>query len=195
MLLTLVLLIYSVLHLSNVFRRRNKYMSGSPLPSSQAKDLISHHWNQGSAAAESMHRHIKLMVQKNIHIFTSQWPLSSEPWGLQHPPLPVSQRGRKMAFCRLFLNTPCSCMQCRMQCRMQHLVFSCSAWQKVAGPQKVFRIWIPTHLKRSLFLSRFWKLVQCYWTALSSQLLSVLKNPPAGPACACCWILSSPGTH
>lgn len=89
MLLTLVLLIYSLLHLSNVFCRRNKYMSGSPLPSSEAKDLILHHWNQGSAAAEWMHRHIKLTVQKNIHTFTSQWALSSEPWGLQHPPLPV----------------------------------------------------------------------------------------------------------
>lgn len=49
-----------------------------------AKDLILHPCNQGSAAAEWMHRHIKLMVQKNIHTFTSQWSLSSGPWGLQH---------------------------------------------------------------------------------------------------------------
>lgn len=55
-----------------------------------AKDLILHHWNQVSAAAEWMHRHIKLMVQKNIHALTSQWSLGSGPSCLQQPPLLVS---------------------------------------------------------------------------------------------------------
>lgn len=54
------------------------------------KDLISHHWNQESAAAKWRHRHIELRVQKDIHTFTSQWSLSSVPWGLQPPPLLVS---------------------------------------------------------------------------------------------------------
>lgn len=95
MILTLILLIYSLLQLSHVFCRRNKYIPVlcHPLKQMGAKDLILHHWNQESAAAEWVHRHIKLMVQKNIHTFTSQWSLSSGPWGPQHPPLLVSTAG------------------------------------------------------------------------------------------------------
>lgn len=92
---------------------------------------------------------------------------------LRHPAPSIarkySQSWRKMAFHSLFLNTACNCrhvqlelkengfsqfipqysmqLQTHMQCRTWHLSFLCSAWQKAAGPQKRFRIWIPTHFE------------------------------------------------
>lgn len=84
-------------------------------------------------------------------------------------------------------------LQAHMQCRTQHLVFSCSAWQKVAGPQKVFRIWTPTHSKRFLFLSRFWKLVHSFWTGLNSfSYFLYLKMSIPQPSL--CLLLNSEGS-
>lgn len=74
MLLTLILLTYSLLHL-RLFCRKNKNISGCPFTSSQGdrcKDVNLHHWVQGSAAVEWMHRHFKLMLQNNICAFTAQ---------------------------------------------------------------------------------------------------------------------------
>lgn len=164
MILTLILLIYSLLQLSHVFCRRNKYIPVlcHPLKQMGAKDLILHHWNQGSTAAEWVHRHIKLMVQKNIHTFTSQWSLSSGPWGLQHPPLLVSTAGvegkwlftgcssthQAAADTHALQNTICIFMQC-----MTEGCWSSEGFQDLNSP--------PPPSKRTLFLSRFWKLVHC----------------------------------
>lgn len=178
MLLTLTLLIYSLLHLSHGFCRRNKNISVlcHPLKQMGGKDLILHHWNQGSAAAEWMHRHIKLMVQKNIHTFASQWSLSSGPSGLQHPPLLASTAGvegkwlfkgcsstlRATADTHALQNTICFFMQC-----MTEGSWSSESFQDLNSLIQ----------KDLLFLSRFWKLIHCYWTRLSSQLKNVIHQP------------------
>lgn len=133
-----------------LFCRKNKNISGCLFTSSQGDrcmDVILHHWNQGSAAVKWMHRHINLMLHKEyMHLPLSdlcvQYPETPSTLHCSQVQLELKENGFSQLIPQYSMQ-----LQTHMQCRTWHLSFSCSAWQKAAGPQKHFSIWIPTHFE------------------------------------------------
>lgn len=151
-----------------LFCGKNKNISGCLFTSSQGHrcmDVILHPRNQGSAAVKWMHRHIKLMLQKDVDAFTSQWSLRSVPWDSQHPPLLTSTARVEGKW----LFTAYS--------SIQHATADTYAVQDMASfilMQCMTESSWPSEAFQDLNSNPFWRLVP--WTGLRSLPLSILAN-------------------
>ena len=180
-----------------LFCSKNKNIFCGPFTSSQGdrcEDVILHHWNQGSAAVEWKHRHIKLMLQKDTRAFTSQWSFCSVPSGTHHPPLLTSTAraegkwlftgysSTRRATADTYAVPEVACF-IFMQCMTE------SSWSSEVSQD------LKSHpFKRSSLSMSILKAGALYRTYIAATFCTS-KCRFTSPLCACCWAWGALETH
>lgn len=151
MLVTLILLIYSLLHL-RLFFSAGKIRTSLAVFSRLLKGIGVWMWsctteirgvlllNECTDTSTSCCR--KRYMHLPLSDLCVQYPETPSTLHCSQVQLELKENGFSQLIPQYSMQ-----LQTHMQCRTWHLSFSCSAWQKAAGPQKRFRIWIPTHFE------------------------------------------------